>query len=165
MFLLLLLYLPKRFLIRKENELLFKAYLCSLLSSPTFPQLFLYPEGTWFNRHNHERSMAYAEKMNLPQLKYHLQPRTTGFVTILKAMRGRFKALYNVEICFRKTDQFYTQMPSLGDILEGKQFIVDIYIKRTTEEDIPIETEQQKWFLRDMFQMKVYKYTYIFFYI
>ncbi|GJQ84634.1 hypothetical protein Trydic_g12663 [Trypoxylus dichotomus] len=114
-------------------------------------QLLLYPEGTWPTEDSFRKSRAYAEKMCLPQLKHHLQPRTAGFVTTLREMRGRIKVVYNVEIAFREGQT----KPCCSSVLEGKQMIADIYIKRISEADIPMDRSQQEYFLREMFQIKV----------
>lgn len=92
--------------------------------------------------------------MNLSQLKHHLQPRTTGFVTILREMQGRIPAVYNVEIAFKES----RIKPCCSNVLQGKQIIADIYIKRIGEENIPSERTQQEHFLREMFHVKVLKF-------
>ncbi|KAI4464150.1 1-acylglycerol-3-phosphate acyltransferase-related [Holotrichia oblita] len=112
--------------------------------------LLLYPEGTWATEDNLEKSRVYAERMNLAQLKHHLQPRTTGFTTTLKEMRGHIKAIYNVEIAFRRGPA----QPSCSNILKGKQLVSDIYIKRISEDDIPTDSLEQERLLREMFQTK-----------
>lgn len=47
----------------------------------------IYPEGTDLSKSNIEKSQAFAEKNNLPQFMYVLNPRTTGLVAI-KEMFG-----------------------------------------------------------------------------
>jgi len=47
----------------------------------------LFPEGTDLSPSNVIRSNKYAEKNNLPNYKYVLHPKTTGFVFLADTMR------------------------------------------------------------------------------
>lgn len=51
-------------------------------------QFLLYCEGTRFTEKKHQISMQVAESKGLPQLKYHLLPRTKGFTTTLHCLKG-----------------------------------------------------------------------------
>ncbi|PSN36532.1 hypothetical protein C0J52_11514 [Blattella germanica] len=48
------------------------------------------------------RSRKFAEQNGLPLLKYHLLPRTTGFITSIPYFQENFKAIYNTHLCFKK---------------------------------------------------------------
>lgn len=52
------------------------------------PQFLLYCEGTRFTEKKHQISMQVAESKGLPQLKYHLLPRTKGFTTTMQCLKG-----------------------------------------------------------------------------
>ena len=47
----------------------------------------LYAEGTRFTKAKHEQAEEIATQKGYPPLQYHLQPRPTGFVTIMKQLR------------------------------------------------------------------------------
>ena len=47
----------------------------------------LYAEGTRFTAAKHERAEEVAKEKNYKSLQYHLQPRPTGFVTMIKKLR------------------------------------------------------------------------------
>uniref|UniRef100_A0A4W5LHQ7 1-acylglycerol-3-phosphate O-acyltransferase 3 n=1 Tax=Hucho hucho TaxID=62062 RepID=A0A4W5LHQ7_9TELE len=55
---------------------------------PEFMWFLLYCEGTRFTEKKHQISMEVAESKGLPKLKYHLLPRTKGFTTTLKCLKG-----------------------------------------------------------------------------
>lgn len=48
-------------------------------------------EGTRFTEQKRLESMKYAQEKHLPQLKYHILPRTRGFTLILHGAQGRSK--------------------------------------------------------------------------
>ena len=47
----------------------------------------LYAEGTRFTKAKHEAAEEIAKDKGYKPLKHHLQPRPTGFVTIIKKLR------------------------------------------------------------------------------
>ena len=47
----------------------------------------LYAEGTRFTKAKHERAEEVAREKNYKPLEHHLQPRPTGFVTVVKKLR------------------------------------------------------------------------------
>lgn len=49
-------------------------------------------EGTRFTEAKRQLSLKYAAEKNLPQLKYHLLPRTRGFSLIMKGAKGKSEA-------------------------------------------------------------------------
>ena len=52
-------------------------------------QIVLFPEGTNWTPETVKKSRAFEEANNLKALKYVLQPRTTGFTSIVQQMRER----------------------------------------------------------------------------
>ena len=52
-------------------------------------QLLLFCEGTRFTREKHARSVEFARKNGLPELKHHLLPRTKGFVHSVNGLKGK----------------------------------------------------------------------------
>lgn len=73
----------------------------------------LFAEGTRFTPSKHEASQKFAEKNKLPLLKNHLVPRTKGFITSMKAIRGKIDAIYDVNIAFKKNDKVQSKLKNL----------------------------------------------------
>jgi lysophosphatidic acid acyltransferase / lysophosphatidylinositol acyltransferase len=48
-------------------------------------------EGTRFTEAKRLASMTYAREKNLTELKYHLLPRTRGFIMIMQGSKGQSK--------------------------------------------------------------------------
>ncbi|KAJ8956867.1 hypothetical protein NQ318_014282 [Aromia moschata] len=96
----------------------------------------------------HEASIEFAQKNNLPQLKYHLLPRTRGFIASLAPMKGKVPALYDIELCFKEDDPV---KPTMTNMLFGKPLVAHMYMKRIPMEDVPTTEAEQEKFLRDMF--------------
>ena len=48
-------------------------------------------EGTRFTEGKRSESMKYAREKNLPELKYHILPRTKGFTMIMQGAKGKSK--------------------------------------------------------------------------
>ena len=46
-------------------------------------------EGTRFTEQKRLESMKYAREKNLPELKYHILPRTRGFTMIMQGAKGK----------------------------------------------------------------------------
>jgi len=59
-------------------------------------------EGTRFTAEKHEASKNFAKEKGLPILKHHLTPRTKGFTTSLPYLHGKFGAIYDVQLSFKK---------------------------------------------------------------
>jgi lysophosphatidic acid acyltransferase/lysophosphatidylinositol acyltransferase len=52
-------------------------------------------EGTRFTEKKRLESMKYAQEKHLPELKYHILPRTRGFTLILQGAQGQSKIKFN----------------------------------------------------------------------
>jgi len=48
-------------------------------------------EGTRFTEKKRLESMIYAREKNLPELKYHILPRTRGLAMIMQGAKGKSK--------------------------------------------------------------------------
>ena len=51
-------------------------------------------EGTRFTEKKRMDSMKYAQEKNLPQLKYHIIPRTRGLTLILHGAKGKSEPIF-----------------------------------------------------------------------
>ncbi|UJR08668.1 hypothetical protein I4U23_012926 [Adineta vaga] len=108
-------------------------------------------EGTRFTERKREESMEYARKKNLPELKYHILPRTRGFSMIMQGAKGKIPAVYNFMLAFSKD----SAPPTFRTLLRGQSCKAQLYIKRFPISQIPYEDELQcsKW-LHQLFQEK-----------
>jgi len=108
-------------------------------------------EGTRFTEKKRLDSMKYAREKNLPELKYHLLPRTRGLTMIMKGAKGKIPAVYNFMLAFSKD----SAPPKFRTILQGKSCKAQLYIKRVPTTDIPYEDEEKcaEW-LHTLFQEK-----------
>lgn len=134
----------------KDKEIINKQ-ITELSEHPDPMWLLLFPEGTRFTPKKHEAAIEFATKNNLPQLKYHLLPRTRGFVASLPAMKGKVPAIYNCELAF---DEDCPIKPTITNMLLGKSVTAHIYFQRTPLEDLPDDPQEQETWLRDMFVQK-----------
>ncbi|XP_072394733.1 1-acyl-sn-glycerol-3-phosphate acyltransferase gamma-like [Diabrotica undecimpunctata] len=131
----------------KDREVINKQ-ITELAEHPDPIWLLLFPEGTRFTKKKHEASIEFAAKHNLPQLKYHLLPRTKGFIASLPSMKGKVPAIYNIEVAFREDAPY---KPTITTMLLGKPTTAHIYFQRIPLEEVPDNSEDQELFLRNMF--------------
>ena len=64
-----------------------KAFLKHFQTMNSCPQLLLFPEGTDLQPDSLQKSKNFAKKNDLPELKYVLHPRTTGFTSMFNLMK------------------------------------------------------------------------------
>ncbi|XP_017776995.1 PREDICTED: 1-acyl-sn-glycerol-3-phosphate acyltransferase gamma [Nicrophorus vespilloides] len=113
--------------------------------------LLLFPEGTRFSQSKHKASEQFATERNYKQLKYHLQPRTRGFVTSLPPMHGKVPAVYDIIVAFDENDSV---KPTITSMLHGKAVTAHMYMKRIPLEEVPESEADQDNFIRELFQKK-----------
>ncbi|XP_043557369.1 1-acyl-sn-glycerol-3-phosphate acyltransferase gamma [Chiloscyllium plagiosum] len=121
----------------------------ALQDYPEYMWFLLYCEGTRFTEKKHRISMEVAESKGLPKLKYHLLPRTKGFTTTVKYLRGTVTAVYDVTLNFRDNKN-----PTLLGILHGKQYHADMCVRRFPLEDIPEDEKECAAWLHRLYQEK-----------
>ncbi|XP_048396479.1 1-acyl-sn-glycerol-3-phosphate acyltransferase gamma-like [Stegostoma tigrinum] len=121
----------------------------ALRDYPEYMWFLLYCEGTRFTEKKHRISMEVAESKGLPKLKYHLLPRTKGFTTTVKYLRGTVAAVYDVTLNFRDNKN-----PTLLGILHGKQYHADMCVRRFPLEDIPEDESECAAWLHRLYQEK-----------
>lgn len=112
--------------------------------------ILLFCEGTRFTKEKHKASMEYARQKQLPELKYHLLPRTKGFNYCVKHLKNKMEAIYDVEIGFPENPK-----PTMLNILLGHKLVGDMYIRRIPMQEIPMDSDEEcsKW-LYDLYQKK-----------
>ncbi|XP_055135827.1 1-acyl-sn-glycerol-3-phosphate acyltransferase gamma isoform X1 [Symphalangus syndactylus] len=116
---------------------------------PEYMWFLLYCEGTRFTETKHRVSMEVAAAKGLPVLKYHLLPRTKGFTTAVRCLRGTVAAVYDVTLNFRGNKN-----PSLLGILYGKKYEADMCVRRFPLEDIPLDEKEAAQWLHKLYQEK-----------
>uniref|UniRef100_A0A6Q2ZEG8 Phospholipid/glycerol acyltransferase domain-containing protein n=1 Tax=Esox lucius TaxID=8010 RepID=A0A6Q2ZEG8_ESOLU len=116
---------------------------------PEFMWFLLYCEGTRFTEKKHQISMEVAESKGLPKLKYHLLPRTKGFTTTLKCLKGTVSAVYDVTLNFRDH-----QVPTLLGIVNGRKYMADMSVRRFPVENIPEDEKECADWLHKIYQEK-----------
>ncbi|XP_038862188.1 1-acyl-sn-glycerol-3-phosphate acyltransferase gamma-like [Salvelinus namaycush] len=112
-------------------------------------EFLLYCEGTRFTEKKHQISMEVAESKGLPKLKYHLLPRTKGFTTTLKCLKGTVSAVYDVTLNFKDH-----QVPTLLGIINGKKYMADMKIRRFPVDEIPEDEKECANWLHKLYQEK-----------
>ncbi|KAF5273615.1 hypothetical protein FQR65_LT04614 [Abscondita terminalis] len=131
----------------KDKEIINKQ-ITELADHPDPIWLLLFPEGTRFTVEKHKASEQFAREKNLPELKYHLQPRTRGFIASLPSMKGKVAAVYDILLAFKEDDPV---KPTMTSLLFGKPVTAHMYMKRILMEDVPTSETEQVKFLRDMY--------------
>lgn len=134
----------------KDKEVI-NRQITELSEHPDPMWLLLFPEGTRFTPKKHEASIEFANKHNIPPLKYHLLPRTKGFIASLPSMRGKVPAIYNIELAFHEDAPV---KPTITNLLFGRQTEAHIYFDRVPFEQVPNTPSEQEEFLKEMFVKK-----------
>ncbi|XP_029305353.1 1-acyl-sn-glycerol-3-phosphate acyltransferase delta [Cottoperca gobio] len=124
----------------------------SLQNLHDYPENFwflLFCEGTRFTSKKHQISMQVAESKGLPKLKYHLLPRTKGFWVTVQNLRGTAAAVYDSTLNFRNNE-----VPTLLEILNGRKYHADLYVRRIPLELIPEDEGECAAWLHKLYQEK-----------
>ncbi|KAF7996302.1 hypothetical protein HCN44_001934 [Aphidius gifuensis] len=112
--------------------------------------LLFFAEGTRVLPKYLLESQKFSKEKGLPILKYHLTPRTKGFIEIIRYLRGKNVAIYDIQIAFNPDDQVE---PTIINILRGKKLHAHCYIKRIPLSEVPDEEAAAVW-LYKKFQEK-----------
>lgn len=134
----------------KDKEII-HTQIKELAEHPDPMWLLMFPEGTRFTPDKHKASEDFARQRNLPELKYHLQPRTRGFIASLPSMKGKVPSVYDIVVAFKDDEPI---KPTISNLMQGNTITAHVYMKRTPMEDLPASEPEQEKFLRDMFVRK-----------
>ncbi|XP_044742402.1 1-acyl-sn-glycerol-3-phosphate acyltransferase delta-like [Chrysoperla carnea] len=134
----------------KDKDIISKQ-ITELADHPDPIWLLIYPEGTRFTEEKHQVSLKFAKEKGLPQLKYHLNPRTKGFYASLPSMRGKIPSVLDNELVFDPNDEY---QPTIRNLINGKKFTVHLYLHRIPMEQVPEDEESCNKFMHDMFEKK-----------
>ncbi|XP_035724404.1 1-acyl-sn-glycerol-3-phosphate acyltransferase gamma-like isoform X1 [Vespa mandarinia] len=122
-----------------------------LIEHPDSIWLLLYAEGTRVTSKKLEASQKFAKEKNLPILKYHLTPRTKGFISSIPYMRGKTMAIYNIQVAFKESDPV---KPTMTNLLLGKKIEGHMYMRRIPLEEVPEGDEAAAEWLHKLYQEK-----------
>lgn len=106
----------------------------------------LFPEGTDLSESNVEKSVKYAEKLQLPTRKYSLYPRTTGWTFMFPLLKQSVRAVYDVTMFY--VDYTPDERPSEVSLVTGRMpRTVHFYLERIDIEDVAKldESALAKW--------------------
>ncbi|XP_014676006.1 PREDICTED: 1-acyl-sn-glycerol-3-phosphate acyltransferase gamma-like [Priapulus caudatus] len=134
----------------KDKSAIMKA-MDNLADFPLPVWLLLFCEGTRFTEAKHKASLEFARSRGLPELKYHLLPRTKGFVLSVQGFKGKFPAIYDAVVGFPRD----APAPNMVNILNGRGMKAEMYCRRIPIESVPSETEEEcvQW-LYELYQNK-----------
>lgn len=136
----------------KDQDIL-GSQITELADHPDPIWFLLFAEGTRFTKEKHESSVKYSKERGLPELKYHLQPRTKGFLASLPNMRGKIACILDIEVAFHVNGT--KRPPKVMDIFNGEEIDGHMYVRRIPLEDVPLDDEGASKFLRDLYIRKV----------
>ncbi|KAI4489507.1 hypothetical protein M0802_011042 [Mischocyttarus mexicanus] len=122
-----------------------------LIEYPDPIWLLLYAEGTRVTPKKIEACQKFAKEKSLPILKYHLTPRTKGFICSIPNMRGKSVAIYNIQIAFKESD---TVKPTMTNLLLGKKVEAHMYMKRIPLSEVPEDDDAAADWLHKLYQEK-----------
>uniref|UniRef100_A0A1B6DHQ2 Phospholipid/glycerol acyltransferase domain-containing protein n=1 Tax=Clastoptera arizonana TaxID=38151 RepID=A0A1B6DHQ2_9HEMI len=113
--------------------------------------LLIFAEGTRYTEEKYEASLTFAKDKGLPLLKHHLTPRTKGFTISITNMRGKFNAVYNVQLAFKEDAKV---KPTMMNLLFGKPIEAHLLIERIPLEEVPEKEEEAAKWLHDLYVKK-----------
>jgi lysocardiolipin and lysophospholipid acyltransferase len=87
--------------------------------------LLLFPEGTDLSATNIAKSNAYAAKNNLPEYKYVLHPKSTGFFVSLQAMRHHGGCVHDISVAYK--DRIEGERPNEKALMLGLSCVFILY--------------------------------------
>lgn len=123
-----------------------------LLDYPSPVWILLFPEGTRFSEEKHKASQEFAESRGLPNLNYHLIPRTKGFTfTVSRLDPERISKVYDVTLVAGGEQ---SAPPTLTSVLEGRRTEANMYIREYSLQDIPKDDEGSSKWLMNLFKEK-----------
>lgn len=90
------------------------------------------PEGPIFTKERHAEAKKFAIDSNIQPLRYHLIPRTKGFVTTYEALKQQgYKTILNAQIAF-DTENY--ALPKFSNLMQCRSMSAHLYLER-----IPID--------------------------
>lgn len=116
----------------------------------------IFPEGTRRTNKKLAKARDFAKKRDLQPLDHVLQPRTKGFVTMSKALRGTASAIYDVTIAYG-TEPSEDVRPSFLRLyfttaLQNR--VIHVHQRRIPIENVPVDEEAAKVWLYKLFEQK-----------
>ena len=114
-------------------------------------------EGTRFTRDKIEASQKFAQERGIVAPKYHLIPRTKGFVAVMRHIKQRCReqpdlkiSLYNAQIAFEPEGAM-----NIGEIMrQAKQPKGHLYFEKISIDSVPDDEEKIAQWLIDLYLSK-----------
>ncbi|KAJ8673941.1 hypothetical protein QAD02_005203 [Eretmocerus hayati] len=122
-----------------------------LTDYPDTMWLLLYAEGTRFTQEKSKASQDFARQKGLPILKHHLTPRTRGFIASMPHLRGKVKAIYDIQLAFKPSESV---KPTMKNLLLGRKVEAHMYINRIPLDSVPENDEAAAQWLHDIYLTK-----------
>lgn len=157
-----LLYVPGLGMIFYANEYLFldrkwaadqPKMTAMLKQSQQFPypiSFILFCEGTRFSKEVQTKRLQYAHSKGLPELQYHLIPKTKAFSSMVLGMKegANLPSLFDVEFAFPFGE------PSVMSVLEGRSSEIHVHIRRIPMSEMPSSEEDLDNYCHRLYQEK-----------
>lgn len=90
--------------------------------------LYMFPEGTRFNKKSKENASLWIKNNNKIKLNYHLYPRITGLKTIISKSNNKFKFIYDLTVYYNTIERNTSNIYNMYDFFYKCNFPTRIYI-------------------------------------
>lgn len=112
--------------------------------------LFIFPEGTDFAKHKHEKSTAFARERGLPVFNNLLLPRSKGFLQCLESSASAINAVYDVTVAYEESVR-----PDFLSIFVGtRPKRVHLHVRRWLLSQLPTDEEARIQWLYQIWREK-----------
>lgn len=114
----------------------------------------LYAEGSRFTNAKHEASEEIAKEKNYKSLKHHLQPRPTGFSTVVQQLRKNTdQPVYIYDMTIQQQNN---ENKAMSYLLSLNPVEFTVFIRRVNLTEIP-DGNEAEW-LRELYQRKDHRF-------
>ncbi len=116
----------------------------------------IFPEGTRRTNSKLAKARDFAKKRDLQALDHVLQPRTKGFVTMRKALKGTATAIYDVTIAYgtEPSEEVRPSFLRLYFTTALQNRVIHVHQRRIPIENVPEDEEGAKKWLYKLFEQK-----------
>ncbi|KAK3880487.1 hypothetical protein Pcinc_015018 [Petrolisthes cinctipes] len=113
--------------------------------------MLLFAEGTRFTPAKYKASMEFARNRGLPELQWHLIPRTRGFVQCIQSLHGNFSAIYDVTLGINTEEGV---APTVQNMLNGRKVVGEAYVRRIPLDQVPLDEKAASEYLHELYRSK-----------
>lgn len=108
-------------------------------------------EGTRFTQTKHEASVKFSRERGLPELKYHLIPRTKGFTASLSALKEKCPSILDIQLVFKPNEP---NEPTVGNLLRGRGVTGYMHVRRIDMKSLPDDENAAAEWMQQLFREK-----------